>query len=82
MKIGDAITYVDPQRQKHNAVVIHVWENYGGTGRMGVNLMYADPDPAKDDSYGRQIARDTSVPLVESADEAAIAVGRCAYVAA
>lgn len=81
LQIGDAIVYVDGhERRHHNAVVIHVWPNYAGTGRLGCNLVRADGDPAKDDSYGRQIVRDTSVPVVSSDDAEAIAIGACAYV--
>jgi hypothetical protein len=52
------VIFVDPVGKEHNAVVI---ANWGAGDTPSVNVMYADPDDTKTDSYGRQIARSTSV---------------------
>lgn len=57
-KVGDPVVFVDPVGTEHNAIVIACW---GEGDTPSLNLMYADPDEAKTDSYGRQIARGTSV---------------------
>lgn len=57
-QVGDPVVFVDPKGTEHNAIVIANW----GTGDTpSLNVMYADPDETKRDSYGRQIARSTSV---------------------
>ena len=63
-QVGDHVIFVDPVAEEHDAIVIAVW----GAGQPGtndvapaLNVMYADPDETKTDSYGRQIARSTSV---------------------
>lgn len=57
-KIGDVIEYVDPHGESHQALVTASWDE-GPTGAR--NLVYVESDESKHDSYGRQIARDTSV---------------------
>lgn len=62
LDIGDTVIYVDPQRVAHNALVTTVWPQMaGGGGEPGCNLLYVHEDPARDDPYGRQIERATSV---------------------
>lgn len=58
MEIGTVVTYVDPVRDEHPALVTAV---HGEGDIPSLNVVYADPDAAKHDSYGRQIARATSV---------------------
>lgn len=61
-EVGDPVIYVDPKRRENNAVVIAVWPDMSGPDEPpGVNLAYADPEEGSQDSYGRQVARDTSV---------------------
>jgi hypothetical protein len=57
-KVGDHVVFVDPVGQEHNAIVI---ANWGQGDTPSLNVMFADPDESKTDSYGRQIARNTSV---------------------
>lgn len=63
MKVGDVVTYVDHQGYEHNALVTAVWgpEIYD-QDPPSLNLVFIDRDESKKDPYGRQIARDTSVP--------------------
>lgn len=56
MKIGDVVQFTDEHAATRAALITHVWSD------DMVNLVTVDPDPAKDDPYGRQIERRTSVP--------------------
>lgn len=55
LKVGQAISYTDELGQKHDALVTIVWSS------IGCNLVFVSSDGAKDDSYGRQIERRSSV---------------------
>ena len=60
MKIGDAVTYVDPVANERPAVLTAVWgEAYESA--PSVNLVFVSDDESKHDPYGRQIERATSV---------------------
>jgi plastocyanin len=62
VKVGDAVIYVDDKGVQHNALVTAVWGNeYEGSGKPGLNLVFVSGDEKKDDSYGIQIERQTSV---------------------
>jgi hypothetical protein len=74
---GDVVIYIDPTRQEHPALVTCVFpKGHIDTGEgeernvePALNLVYVDPDEKKEDPYGRQIARATSV--VHISDNAA-----------
>ena len=51
---------MDPKGNRHNALVICVFGN-GPSGKPSINMVIVSDDPAKDDPYGRQIERVTSV---------------------
>lgn len=53
-KIGEPVVYIDPVGQAHPALVTAVW------GEKGINCVYVSRDESMTDSYGRQIARNTS----------------------
>ncbi len=57
-KVGQAVVYVDPRGVRHDAILTAVWDS-GPT--PSVNLVYVSDDPARNDTYGRQIERSTSV---------------------
>jgi hypothetical protein len=59
-QIGDVVEYVDPKGQSHNAIVTANWGADSPTASL--NLVYVIDDENSTDQYGRQIARDTSVP--------------------
>lgn len=59
LKIGDSIVYIDAHRERHNALVTKVWTSVGNL--PGCNLVYVSSDETKNDPYGRQIERSTSV---------------------
>jgi len=66
-EVGAHIKFIDPHRKAHDALVLIWWkepntEPYtSDVGEPGCNLVLVDPDPLKDDTYGRQIQRETSV---------------------
>lgn len=53
-EVGDVIVYHDPVGTPFNALVICTWSS------LCLNLVTIEDDPARDDSYGRQIRRITS----------------------
>lgn len=63
--IGDAILFVDEFARPRPALVTAVWRenpHYSPTTPApGVNLVIVSEDPAREDTYGRQITRETSV---------------------
>jgi|ERR671914_57236 hypothetical protein len=63
VKIGDAVIFVDRYGRRRSALVTAVWGQYATpqSPAPGVNVVLVSDDPAKDDSYGRQIERETSV---------------------
>lgn len=64
LHIGDPVLYVDQYGKSHFALVTAVWgkEVYQNVDEIpSVNLVFVVPDEGKKDSYGRQIARDSSV---------------------
>lgn len=65
LKTSDHVVYVDQVGRRHEALVTIVWENnphYSpSTPAPGCNLVFVSGDESKDDPYGRQIERETSV---------------------
>lgn len=66
--VGQHVKFIDEYRKAHDALVLIWWkapdwpEPYTGeSGEPGCNLVLVDPDPEKQDSYGRQIRRETSL---------------------
>jgi hypothetical protein len=62
LEIGNHVVYVDEHRVRHDALVTIVWENMNPGGEPGCNLVHVCKDESRDDSYGRQIDRPTSIP--------------------
>ncbi|MEW6212313.1 MAG: hypothetical protein AB1631_28555 [Acidobacteriota bacterium] len=60
-EVRQHVIYCDSRGMDHDAIVTIVWPNMGGAGKPGVNLVYVSNDEARQDSYGRQIERATSV---------------------
>jgi F420-0:gamma-glutamyl ligase len=62
VKIGDAVTFVDAYGRERPALVTQVWGSMGvPTGIPGVNVVFISDAEGKDDQYGRQLERATSV---------------------
>lgn len=62
---GQVVVYVDEYGKAHNALVT-IWWGLDHLGEPGLtvpccNVVYVSGDPKKDDTYGRQIERATSV---------------------
>lgn len=59
LKVGGHVFYVDQIGSQHDAIVTCIW------GRIEdvpcINLAFVSGDEARQDSYGRQIERQTSV---------------------
>ena len=69
MKIGDHVLYVDALSRPRHALVTAGWNQPGytpTTPEPGLNLVLVSHDEAKDDPYGRQIERETSVVHVSN----------------
>ena|SRR3990167_1396613 len=70
MNIGDHVLYVDALSRSRHALVTAVWagrSHYSPTTpEPGLNLVLVANDEAKDDPYGRQIERETSVVHVSN----------------
>jgi hypothetical protein len=65
MQIGDYVFFVDPLSRPRAALVTAVWGDQPAympvTREPGLNVVLVSNDPARADSYGRQIERETSV---------------------
>lgn len=63
VQIGDHIMYVDEHGDTFDGLVTQVWgkEHYEGDP-PAINLVMVEGDPDKQDPYGRQIRRPTSIP--------------------
>lgn len=70
--VGDVVIFTDPRGVDHNALVTAVWgevthfpqegEDVYDPGTMPcLNAVWVDGDEAKQDPYGRQIDRETSI---------------------
>lgn len=59
-KAGDHVVFVDPVGVEHDALVTANW-GAADDPTPSLNVVYVDGDETKTDSYGRQIARSTSV---------------------
>ena len=60
LEIGSAVEFIDAHRKAHPALITKVWGPSVG-GQPGCNLVFVVDDPSKEDNYGRQIERQTSV---------------------
>lgn len=63
--VGQYVVYVDPYGKIKDALVTIWWHQMASynssTGMPGCNVVFVSNDPKKDDSYGTQIERSTSV---------------------
>lgn len=60
LKVGGMVIYVDPVARRYDALVTAVWGDPAATVPC-INLVYVNPDESTQDSYGRQISRQTSL---------------------
>lgn len=58
-QVGDSVIYAMPTGEQRQALITAAWT------AVCVNVVYVDSNPKKDDVYGRQITRATSVQLRE-----------------
>ncbi len=67
-KVGGTVIYTDGYRHDHEALVTAVW------GPNCVNVVFTSSDESKNDTYGRQIERETSVSRYDATSNN---FGRC-----
>ena len=58
MQVGQAVTFVDARGQERAALLTAI---HGQDETPSVNLVFVSDDPARNDPYGRQIERESSV---------------------
>lgn len=73
LQLGDVVVYVDTLRKKHNALVTAIHGD--PEDNPSINLLIVSTDVNKDDQYGRQIERQSSI--VHSSSQSAAA--QCWY---
>lgn len=59
-QVGDSVIFIDSHRVEHQALVTNVfgaWQD----GYSGCNVVYTSSDESKQDPYGRQLERATSI---------------------
>ena len=59
LKVGGTVIFVDAVGVKHDAIITAIWGKV--EDRPCINVVFASGDDTKQDSYGRQIERATSV---------------------
>lgn len=57
LNIGDVVEYVDERGEARPALVTCIF----GSDSPSINVVFVSGDDAMEDTYGRQIARETSV---------------------
>lgn len=65
VQVGDRVAYFDEKGRPRNALVTAVWPDMADDGPPGLNLVTVSMDEEREDSYGRQIERPTSVVHVQ-----------------
>lgn len=68
VEVGQHVLFVDPLSRPRPAVVTAVWGQYKTPQSPipGVNVVIVSNDPSREDTYGRQIERETSVVHVSN----------------
>lgn len=56
-KVGATIVYHNERGVAHNALITCVWGDYM------INLLYVSSNETQKDDYGRQVIRESSVPM-------------------
>lgn len=59
-EVRDVVTFVDDRGNEHNALVTAVFGS-GPDGNPSINMVIVSSDPSKEDPFGRQMERKTSV---------------------
>lgn len=81
LREGDAVWYYDELRQRHDAIVTAVHGAPSVEWMPCVNLLFTIKDPARRDTYGAQIQRESSVQhwkqTVDPNEDDASMTGRC-----
>jgi hypothetical protein len=57
-KVGDSVVFHDAHGKPQNALITCVWSSYM------INIVFVSNDETKQDDYGRQIERRTSVAML------------------
>ncbi len=57
-KVGDVIVYHNERGVPHNGLITAVWGDYM------VNILHISSNESQKDDYGRQVIRESSVPMI------------------
>lgn len=63
LKLGGQIVFVDARGQLHDALITAIWGE--PKDLPCINVVFVSTDNAKQDQYGRQIERETSIVYKE-----------------
>ena len=81
LREGDSVWYYDELRNRHDAIVTAVHGDPSEVWMPCVNLLFTIKDPARRDSHGAQIQRESGVPhwktQVDPEVEEPTPLGRC-----
>jgi hypothetical protein len=62
VETGSVVVFVDSERKEYEALVTAVWDCGLPEGQMpSINLLYVSDDESREDEWGRQIIRESSV---------------------
>lgn len=62
VSVGDHVLFTDERRRVRDALVVAVWPNMSGEDTPpGVNLVTVAADEDREDEYGRQTERPSSI---------------------
>lgn len=62
LSVGDHVIFTDEHRRQHNALLTEVWGTWDHPDSPpAVNLLYVVDEESRNDQYGRQIERESSV---------------------
>jgi hypothetical protein len=70
LKEGDKVIYIDDLKKEHNSLVTSI---HSGEKNPSINIVYVGTNESKQDMYGQELERDTSVVHID--DQSAYA--RC-----
>lgn len=64
--VGDVVVFHNSKGKAHNALVNCVFDRGGRSEPATINIVHVSGDEDRQDSYGRQIERPTSVPHISA----------------
>jgi hypothetical protein len=59
--VGDAVVFTSATAQEHKALVTAIWGDINSPTEPAINIVLVSDDNTRNDQYGRQIERHSSV---------------------